>query len=234
MQPDSPEAVESSRRDVGEVERGRSGPPSDHPEMGERPPAPSLEPLRNRQGQHRLGQGILPADPDPPAVELGAPPPGRGEELVAARVVDHRVLQACVPPHADGDRVVGDLTQVVGGSVERIDDPGDLLPARPGAAFLPQEPVAGVELAHGGDDRPLRGAVHFGGEVAPALAGHFEIADPGVVAQDDVAGPACGPDRDVDDGMHEATVGWDRRAFYRPPARPPRGSGAPAPAPSPG
>ena len=140
------------------------------------------------------------------------------EELVAAGIVDHRVLQAGVPAYADGNRVVGDLAQVVGGTVERVDDPDHLLPARPGTAFFPQEPVIGVELAHGGSDRALRGAVHLGGEVAPALAGNFQIADPGVMAQNDVAGPACGPDRDVDDGVHEVTIGWGRRPFYPLPA----------------
>ena len=228
MQPDAPEAVESPRRDVGEVERGRSGPPADHPAMRERPPEPSVERLWNGQGEHRLGEVVVPADPDPPAVELGAPAPGGGEELVAARVVDHRVLQAPVLANADGDRVVGNLAQVVGRPVERVDDPDHLLPARPGAPFLAQEPVVGIELAHGGDDRALRGPVHFGREIAPALAEHFQVGDPGVIAQNDVAGPACGPDRDVDNGVHEMIATLKRCPFYRPPA--PRSGETAAPA----
>ena len=75
VQTDSPEAVEPPGRDVGEVERRRAGPSADHPAMGEGRPGSAVEALRHGQGEHRVGQGIVSADPDPAAVELGAPDP---------------------------------------------------------------------------------------------------------------------------------------------------------------
>ena len=78
--------------------------------------------------------------------------------------------------------------------------------------------MVGIELAHGGDDRALRRPVDLGDEVALALAGHFQVGDPGVMAQNDVAGPARGADRDVDDGVHEMMATLKRCPFYSPAA----------------
>ena len=108
-----------------------------------------------------------------------------------------------------------DLAHIVGRAVERVDDPGRLLLARPAAAFLGEQSVVGIELANRRDDRPLGGAVHLGHEVTLSLSGHFQIRHPRVIAQNDVAGPARCPDRDVYYGVHEMTAAFKRCPFYR-------------------
>src|SRR5262245_29319327 len=61
---------------------------------------------------------------DAAIVEECAATLARGEELVAARVVDHRLGDRAAMAQRDGNRVLRKAVDEVGGAVERIDDPG--------------------------------------------------------------------------------------------------------------
>ncbi len=130
LQSQFPESVGASCRDVGEIERGRTGAANaatltaecaEHRHVGIEMLCDVLE--RNAGRKQRIFEAMALADANTFAVELRAGAARRGEFLVAHRIDDHRMLQAVAVLQADRHREMRNAVQVVRGAVERIDDP---------------------------------------------------------------------------------------------------------------
>jgi len=76
------------------------------------------------------------ADPDTPVIEEGAPALGGGEELVPVGVVYHRLGDLAVVGQGDGNGVLGEAVDEVGGAVQGVDNPLEFRIAGPGQAAL--------------------------------------------------------------------------------------------------
>ncbi len=83
------------------------------------------------------------ADADAPAVELRAVAARGGEEFLPHRVVDDGVLEPAAVLDGDRHGEGGEAVQEIGGAVERIDDPDELVAAA-AAGFLAEEAVVRV------------------------------------------------------------------------------------------
>ena len=93
-----------------------------------------------------------------------------GEELLAQRVVDHRVLEPAAHLAGDRDREHREAVQEVRGAVERIDDP-EVLVAAAAAAFLREESRGPGYIRRMVSMMSLLGrVVDLGDEVVAALA----------------------------------------------------------------
>ena len=143
------------------------------------------------------------ADPHAPPVHLGAATASRGEQLLAAGVVDDAHLELVADLQGDRHREHGKAVQEIGGAVERVDDPHELV-ARVVPAFLGQEAVVRIALADAVDDRRFRGEVHLGHELVARLGADVEIGDTVQVAQCGVAALACGLYGRVQQCLHVA------------------------------
>ena len=129
------------------------------------------------EGNARAEQGAFEARPfadaDAAAVQLRAAPARRGEFLAQHRIDDHRVLQALFAQAGDGDAVMGDAAQEVGGAVQGVDNPevfGVFGPAAPG--FLAEHGVLRVGPAQLRNDVLLGLFIHFRDEVVGALVAY--------------------------------------------------------------
>ena len=210
VEPHFPEAVVEARRDVGEIERGGAGPAQPrgaldhrlhHLEIGVEIAAVAE---RKARADEAVAQMRAPRHADPVIVEERAAPARRREEVVAARIVDHRLRD--LAPVREGDRhaVLRKAVQEVGRAVERIDDP-DVLGRRVGAlrrAFLGEDRVVRIRGEQRLDDLALRLAVDLAHEVLRALRGHGQQVEVARAAVDDVAGAARRLHRDRERGMH--------------------------------
>src|SRR3546814_13873816 len=87
---------------------------------------PGAHALARREAghQHRALELLALADPDPPLVELRAGATGGGEQLVAQRVEDHRVLRLAIPDQGDRPAPVRPAVEVRAGAVGRVETPG--------------------------------------------------------------------------------------------------------------
>ena len=92
---------------------------------------------------------------------IGAAALRSGEEFIPGRVVHHAVLDRAPVLQRDGDAVLREAVDEVGGAVQRIDDPAvfrlrgraaGILPFH-GARFLAEDGVIRVGLADDVDDR---------------------------------------------------------------------------------
>src|SRR5437667_929213 len=207
-QPDLPEAIDATGRDIGQIERGRARAAHagdllrdrlQHLEVG-------VEVARvGAIGETGRDEGALErarlADPHAVIVEVRARAAARGEQLPTHRVVDHRVLEA--PPHLAGDRdgKHRKAVQKVGRAVERIDDPECIVLAGP-AALLGEERVLRVVTADDADDFLLRGVVDLGDEVVAPLGGDGERLEAVQASDDDLARAARCPHGDVEKRLH--------------------------------
>ena len=136
-----------------------------------------------------------------PAVQEGAGAALGREQFAALRVEHDADFRAAPMAAGDRDGELRETVQEVRGAVERVDDPGVVVALR-GAALLGEEAVRRVGLADGRDQDLFRGAVDFAHEVVAVLLADRERADAIEASHDDVAGAACGADRDVEQRMH--------------------------------
>ena len=91
--------------------------------------------------------------------------------------------------------------QEIGGAVERVDDPDELVAAA-AARLLAEEAVVRVDATHRLDDVPLGHVVDFGDEIVAALGLHADGRHPVEVAHDDVTRAAGGADGNIEHRRH--------------------------------
>jgi hypothetical protein len=123
------EAVGEAGGHVGQVERGGAGAAqAGHAGHHVRHDGQVLLEVvagaeRKAGGHQALAQLGALGDADAPVVHVGAAALGGGEEVVAARVVDDRLLDLAAHRQRDGHAVDREAVDEIGGAVERIDDP---------------------------------------------------------------------------------------------------------------
>ena len=144
-------------------------------------------------GQKRLLQPVGLAGSQAFVAQPGARAFGCLEHLLTQRVEDDARDQLTGDLQADGYTIEREAVDVIGGAVERIDNPGGRRIRRravvAGFVFLPQKAVVGEAVMEVVVDRFLRGDVRLGDQVEAALLAHAEAAPP--VFQDR-GGPAGG------------------------------------------
>ena len=221
-QADLPEPVEAARRDISEVERGGARAADagrrQHHGLAACAMYSSIQRALARYGKpvpiSAPSSVDLLADADALAVELRAVAARGGEQLLAHRVVDDGVLEPAAMLDGDRDGEHRKAVQEIGGAVERIDDPHELVAAA-AAGLLAQEAMVGMHAPHRLDDVPLGHVVDFGDEIVPALGLHVEAGHAVEVADDDVAGAACGADGDVEHWLHDRAASRSRRVDWQ-------------------
>jgi len=131
---------------------------------------------------------------------MGPATPAGGKQLIAQGIVDHGVFDAVKVAHGNGYGHLGHAMDEVGGAVQGIDDPFEIL-ALDGAAFFGDDAVLRIGAADDLDDGRLGAAVHLGDIVVVGLAGDSEFGDPVDGAVNQVAGLAGGTNGGDEDGM---------------------------------
>ena len=125
-----------------------------------------------------------------------------GEQLLAHRVVDHRVLEpAALTWQAIDTANTGKPCRklVVPSSGSMIHSVSCVAAA---AAFLGEERMLRIMPADDGDDLPLGGAIDLGDEVVAALGGDGQRLQAVQAADDDLAGTARGAHGDIEKRLH--------------------------------
>ncbi len=109
---------------------------------------------RKPGGEQRRIEFFWITDAYPPVVEGGTVTTARGEQLLSVRIVDDAMREAPAVLAGDRYRVVRKAVQVVGGAVERIDDPAEFAAAFYSAGLF-GENMTGVSLEQILDDKCL-------------------------------------------------------------------------------
>ena len=86
-------------------------------------------------GDQAVGHFFAFADADALVVEVGAATAGGGEQVVFGRVVDNCLSQHAIMLQADGNGILRNAMQEIGGAIQRIDDP-DVFRLALGAALF--------------------------------------------------------------------------------------------------
>src|SRR6184192_3996980 len=207
-QPDLPEAIDATGRDIGQIERRRARAAHagrllrdglQHAEV-------VIEVARvGAVGEAGRDEGALEgarlADAHAVIVEVRARAAAGGEQLPTHRVVDHRVLEPPADLGCDRDGKHRKAVQEVGRAVERIDDPECIVLAGP-AALFGENCVLRVVTADDADDFPLGGVVDLGDEVVASLGGDGERLEAVQAPDDDLARAARGPNGNVEKRLH--------------------------------
>ena len=143
------------------------------------------------------------ADADAAVVDVGATALAGAVDIVAVRVVDHRLLDLAAHRQRNADAVKRKAVDEIGGAVQRIDDPDEfgIFCAMLAARFLGQNAVAGVGGQQGFDDRGFGGLVDFSDEVIGLLERHADRLDVKGGAVDEGAGGARSLDGHVEHGV---------------------------------
>ncbi len=175
LEPELPERVDATGRDVAEIERRGAGPADarglEH--HGAQHVEVAVEMLqvrairKARRDQSRLQRRAL-AHADLVAVELRALAAARAEDLLAQRIVDDAVLDLARARDGDRHGEHRKAVHVVRRAVERIDDPLILVVAAR-AALLGEDRVLGIVVADDLDDRFLGRAIDLSDELVAAL-----------------------------------------------------------------
>src|SRR5215469_500570 len=207
-EPDLPETVDPAGRDISEVERGGTGAAHtggtlhgrfEHLEI--RIDVARVRAEREARADESTLQRALLADPNAMVLEVRAAAAGRGEELLAHGIVDHRDLEPALLLAGDRDGESRKAMQEVGGAVERIDDP-DAVVLAAAAALLREHGVVRIVVADDADDLLLGVAIDFADEVVAPFGSDGERLQPVEAADDDFAGAARGTDGDIEKGVH--------------------------------
>ena len=128
---------------------------------------------RKSGADQRSLQRALAADADLLAFQLRAVTARGGEEFLTHGIVNDRMLQPALLLHRDRDGESREAMQEIGGAIERIDDPRELIFAA-AARFLGVDCVLRVAAPDGRDDVRLGLAVDVGDEIIAAFAVDFQ------------------------------------------------------------
>src|SRR5687767_13147826 len=118
--------------------------------------------------------------------------------------------------HADGNGELREAMEVVGGAVERIDDPHEFAVdfAAVRAAFLGEEGVVRITLAHGIDDFHLGLGIDLRDEIVLPLLADVEAMDAVHATDDDFTGATGGTDGNIEQRLHVTTTSKKRLPDY--------------------
>ncbi len=100
--------------------------------------------------------------------------PGRSEQLLPHGIIDGAVFESAFVHQPDRNAEHREAVQVVGRSIERIDDP-QIVGVALLAAFLSENGVLGIVSLNHGYDRFLGIAVCFADEIVAALYLNLEL-----------------------------------------------------------
>ena len=118
------------------------------------------------------------------------------------------MLELAALAEGDADAEMRESVQIIGGAVQRVDDPFALALAL-GAAFLGQDRVIGVRAVNDAYDLGLGGAIDFGDEVIRRLVLDIEPVNLLEVPENDAGRGAGRGNANIDDRMHGAKW-WDQ------------------------
>ena len=217
-----PESVGATSRHVSEVERRRSGAADAAALRAERSQhrhvrLQMLRDILERDAgcEHRILESMPVADANPFAIQLRAGAARRRELFIANRIDDHRVFEATAILGADRHAEVRNPVKIVGGAVERIDDPRVFGAGERFAIFLAENAVIGIRLVQYLDDRVFRIAVDVGHEIVALLFDDVQRVDAIHRAHHDLSRATAGAKRHVDHCVHERRVVFRKGARIR-------------------
>ncbi len=143
-------------------------------------------------------------------VEEGPLAPARDEQFVPGGIIDHPGFENPATFESEGDGIDREPVEKVGRPIQGIHDPAFPAPSLSRvqqAAFLRQDGVIGVGEADHLDDGGFGRPVDLAHEIVGCLFFNPDTVEPVGLAADDLAGPAGGPDGDLDDGLHGRGAG---------------------------
>lgn len=135
LEPVLPETIEASRRNVRKIEcRGASAADTGGDgQQGTKPAQVIVEVAhlaeREAGAKQAAFQALRFAYTNAPVIELGATAAGCGEKLLSHRVVDDALFQAAFVEQPDGHGEYGKAVEEVGGAIEGVNDPLELIAA---------------------------------------------------------------------------------------------------------
>ena len=142
---------------------------------------------------------------DAALVQAGAFAARGGVDVVALGGVNQRFLQYAFVQQGDGNGVLRVAVQVVGGAVQRVDNPFVFgASAAAAAAFFGADAVVGVGFADQVDNQRFGLAVDVGDEIVGGFVIHAQAVEVVGGAQHQVAGFAGGFVGDVEGGVELA------------------------------
>ncbi len=209
-------SVQPAGRHRRQVQSGRTR-PTDAGDLGEEgaelfeiDPEPAEIPEREAGSDERFVQVDPLRDADAAVVEERTLPAASDEQFITGRVIDHPGFENPAAFEGNGDGIDGEAMEEVGGSIQRIHDPA-FLARRSGRshqpAFLRQDGVIRMGGSDHLDDGRFGGPVDLAHEIVGRLLLHPDAVEPVGLAADHLAGPAGGPDGDLDDGLHGRDAG---------------------------
>ena len=187
-----PEAVIAPRGDVGEIQRRRAGTTNTRrlQHEGSEGGQVGIQIGKIPEGETGAEQGSVQVftlgDAQAAIIEVGAAAAAGGEELVMHRVIHDGVLQAIEMADANGDAELRHAVDEVGGAIEGVDDPLEVLIGN-AATFFGEDAVIRVGAVDDLDDGGLGALVDIGDEIIVRLAGDVDFIDPIEAAVDDIA-----------------------------------------------
>ncbi len=157
-------------------------------------------------GNHRAFESITLADAHPAVVEKGAITLARGEQFIAKGIEYDAMGWLASFDERNGHTAVRDAPQVVVSAIQRVNDPrGPTLANLPG--FLGEDAMVGIGAVDLAYDFSFGESINFAGEIHALLLDDGKALDAILVAQDDVAGGACGAYRNRDGGSGHGQIG---------------------------
>ncbi len=232
LEPELEKAIQPAGGHRGQVEGRGTRPPDagntgqERAELFQVGRKPAEVPEREAGPDEGVFQTESPGDPDAAIVEECPFAPARDVEFIPAGVIDHPGFENPAMFESEGDGIDRESVEEVGRSVQGIHDPAVLAPSlrrirKP--AFLREDGVIRVGGADHLDNGGLCGPVDLAHEIVGCLFLNPDPVEPVGLAADDLAGPAGGPDGDLDDGLHGRGAGrrWgiiaepDRRCSRR-------------------
>ena len=147
-------------------------------------------------------QFLLSADANPAAVDLRALAARCGKQFLAQRVVDDAMFHATFFLHTDRHGPNRKAVQIVGGAVQRVDDP-DGIGVAAGAAFLSEDGVIGIVFVNTVDNSLFCGAIGVTDEIVVGLLFNLELVEIDHFLDQRAAGTAGGHHGHIEKWVHQ-------------------------------
>ena len=209
LQADFKIAINAAGGDVGEIQRSGAGAAEvgalgkqlrDHIHKGRRV---LLGFEREASGENRAVEIASGAAAQTVTVKLRALTAYGGEEFVAHRIVNHRHFGTAFNAYGDRNREVRQAFDKIGGAIQRIDNPLNvLIVARQFATLFSNDGVLRVGFANHFDNQSFCITVNIGNKVVAAFLARFDRVRGFIILGNQVAGLARSAHGDVEHRMH--------------------------------
>src|SRR5690606_14408003 len=136
------------------------------------------------------------------AIELRAMSPTGGEFFASYRVIHYGVFKFAPEKATDGDRIVGDATNKVGGTIQGINYPDVIAVAIATATFFTEEAVLRISAPDNGNDVLLGLAVDIGDKIVNTFFVYLDQIQPITCAHNLFSGSAGGAKCNIGHGLH--------------------------------